>query len=37
MAIQLQINDNGTGFDIDGVKKGLGLRSIAERRHGKSG
>ena len=31
MAIQLQINDNGTGFDIDGVKKGLGLRSIAER------
>ena len=29
--IQLQISDNGTGFDIDGVKKGLGLRSIAER------
>jgi signal transduction histidine kinase len=29
--IRLQISDNGTGFDIDNVKKGLGLRSIAER------
>ncbi len=29
--IQLQISDNGTGFDMENVKKGLGLRSIAER------
>ncbi len=29
--IQLQISDNGTGFDIENVKKGLGLRSITER------
>ncbi len=30
-AIQLQISDNGSGFDMDNVKKGLGLRSITER------
>ncbi|NPV41104.1 MAG: sensor histidine kinase [Anaerolineae bacterium] len=29
--IQLQVSDNGTGFDPESVKKGLGLRSIAER------
>jgi NarL family two-component system sensor histidine kinase LiaS len=29
--IRLQISDNGTGFDMENVKKGLGLRSIAER------
>jgi signal transduction histidine kinase len=29
--IRLQISDNGTGFDMESVKKGLGLRSIAER------
>ncbi|MDK2982217.1 MAG: two-component system, NarL family, sensor histidine kinase LiaS [Chloroflexota bacterium] len=29
--IRLQISDNGTGFDMDSVKKGLGLRSITER------
>lgn len=29
--IQLQISDNGTGFDFENVKKGLGLRSISER------
>jgi signal transduction histidine kinase len=29
--IRLQISDNGSGFDMESVKKGLGLRSIAER------
>ncbi len=29
--IRLQISDNGTGFDMESVKKGLGLRSISER------
>lgn len=29
--IQLQISDNGKGFDMENVKKGLGLRSITER------
>ena len=29
--IRLQISDNGTGFDMENVKKGLGLRSIADR------
>ena len=29
--IQLQISDNGTGFEMKNVKKGLGLRSITER------
>jgi NarL family two-component system sensor histidine kinase LiaS len=29
--IRLQISDNGTGFNMESVKKGLGLRSIAER------
>ncbi len=29
--VQLQISDNGSGFDMESVKKGLGLRSISER------
>jgi NarL family two-component system sensor histidine kinase LiaS len=30
-SLQLQISDNGIGFDQNAVKKGLGLRSISER------
>ena len=29
--IRLQISDNGIGFDMENVRKGLGLRSISER------
>jgi signal transduction histidine kinase len=29
--IELVIEDNGTGFDIENIKKGLGLGSMRER------
>jgi signal transduction histidine kinase len=29
--LQMQIIDNGTGFDLDSVKRGFGLTAMAER------
>jgi signal transduction histidine kinase len=29
--IELVIEDNGTGFDVESIKKGLGLGSMRER------
>ena len=29
--VELKIEDNGTGFDLESIKKGLGLGSMRER------